>query len=299
MMRNGIEPLSLHWPAEPAASGSQRGRGRRPAYSAHDLIAWYGKWLWIALGLIGLAIGAAVMLAVPPHFQARALVLSVDADEAAVQSDLSIARSDAVVQAIVAHIGASALAARLPAPFDRLLPACIDTACANAFVRSHFDAQPDGDRGTGRVLRLTATSATPATAVAMLDAAVPAIRDIRQAAYVTARAAILGPQLTDAQRDVAATAAAIAELRSRAGVLDIATDIAAATDAAASLARRDSEIRERQAAVQTALATSRSLLADMPEQVPFSREQSSRDAGEESRSTLLRLRLERAHLAQA
>ena len=257
-------PSLLNAAFDPASAGPPR----RRRYHVADLVAlaWHSRWILLAAAVIGIAIGLTLQFVATSTHQASALLLSPDSDPTRVASDLSIARSDALAQVVAAQVG------------------------PNVTIAAQLD-------GPGRVVRLTADDATGADALRALQAAIVGLQAARRGAYVAARADVLMPQFEDARRLEAAIAADAERVRKEAGVLDIGQEIAAIDAAAAGLARRAGELRERQTAVRAELARSRDLLRGTPEQVPYSRELTRNDANDEQRTALLRLRLERAHLA--
>ncbi len=293
-------------PTAPAPRDVAPARG----FSAHDLaaLAWYGRRTVFAAVLVGLAAGAAAAIAWPRQFTATALLMPMAPDDATMRTELSLLRGADIVRGTVERLGAARIVAsfRRADALERLSPTCdaasfgLAVPCAIFLVKSHLRARLDGDLDgaeSGHILRLAATAPDPVFAVVMVEAAISADRDSRRTAFAIARADALAPALSAAQREAALTIAEAARTQEQAGVLDIAQSLAAATAEASAVARRDGEVRERQIAVAAELADTRQSLAASPERVLDMRETSSSDAGEDARAQLLRLRLDRAHMA--
>ncbi len=279
-------------------------------FSGHDVpwLAWRHRWLILGAIAFGLAVsGAEQLWTLPPS--ASALLLARDADEPAMQTELSIFGSQEVLRRAVEQAGPARVLAgyRLPAPLDRLWRTCAGSdhdaisTCAMERVANDMRAAVDGGaRGTdhGRVVRLSARNADVAVAIDLLRAAISAEVGVRRRAYATARADTLRPQLAAAENKLAETTTLISKMHSTNNVLDIRRDIQAVTEAISTVQGSASKVAQRQTAVEAELDKARTLLQRTPEQIPFSKEVATHDTSEASNTELMRLRLERAHLAQ-
>jgi uncharacterized protein involved in exopolysaccharide biosynthesis len=268
---------------------SRQGRGSGGVLSRAPAI-----WL-SALGL-GAVVGGTLAFTNPLTYSATGLLLGVGTDDTRAQDERAIIRSGEVMRGIVERLGAA-----------RLAPACVReavraTACAAEAVKAQMDAQVVGDPNgieTGAMLRLTAIHADPVIAVGMLDAAVAIDRKIWQAAHRADRVDALVPQLAAAQSALDETAAETARIRAEARVTNIAQDLAQAAADTAAITRQDGELRLRQAAAGAELTAAQNALHTVPETVLDSREVSIGDAAtQDSRTLLLQLKLQRAHLTQ-
>jgi uncharacterized protein involved in exopolysaccharide biosynthesis len=286
----------------------------RRGFSAGDWprLAWRHRWLLLASIWVGVSVGAVKsFLSHPPT--ATALLLSRDADGPTMQTEVSIFRSQDILRKAVEQTGPLRVVAgyALPSPLDMLWAPCSGLAgermltCAMALTADDLTADIDGASGIlsfgadrGRVVRLTARNANPSVSVDLLKAAIDAEVVIRRRTYAIARADTLRPQLQEAEDNLTETTNAISRIRSSSNVLDISRDIAAVTQAQSALSGTASRVLQRQTAVQAELAKVRTLLQRTPEQIPFSKEVSTRDTSEASNTELMRLRLERAHLVQ-
>lgn len=325
-MANNEPVIGIRWPGDPIAPGGDRVRrvlppgpvfdaipaapgmptGRRPGFTLRDILAlgWHSRRVITGSMAAGLLCGAIVSVFSPRQYMASSLLLSLGAGDAAMQSELSIVGSDDVIHGAVARVGAQRILVGTgwPQPLDALLPACTATeeACAAAVLKAGLESRIEGRRNgeaAGDVLRLTVHHPDADTTVAALDAVIAANRAVRHAAYVTPRAASLAPQLAMAEQAARETMAEAAHIRTAAGVLDIKSDIAAATAEASALARRVSKLRERQTGVEAERQRVIAQLRSTPERVIASREVRSSEGGETTNALLLQLQLDRAHMA--
>ncbi len=325
-MGNDSAVLGIRWPVDPTENGSPRIGGALPLYetmlssspnqsfqprwfSLADLLklAWHYAGIITACAAAGLLLGIIAGQAFPRLFQASALLYALGADDAAMQGELSILRSDDVLHATVAQVGPTTIITALGRPMLEgiLLPRCAAGTqyerCAASLLKPGLEMLLDGSRGgeqAGRVLRLRARFTDPALTASVLDAAIVADRNARRGAYVTARAATIAPQLQDATAEAMRLASEANAIRKEAGVLDIGLGISAAVTETSSLALRQSEVRERQGAVEAGLAQSRVQLRASPELVVGSREINSGIPAPGLNTLLLQMQLERAHMAQ-
>jgi hypothetical protein len=278
--------------------------GRR-FYSLRDLaaIAWEARRVWLVALAAGVALGAAACLAFPADATASAVVLIEGASDATMRTELAMARSEAVARETVEQVGPARVMRGL-GWLGPWLSGCAGSGmgrgfgCALAAARSRIDARLDDAARGVPVLRLTAAHPDAMTALAMLDAALSGDQILRDQTRRRDPAGWLAPPLASAERDLAATLAEAARVRQQADVLDLGQDMRAASAAAATLAAREREVRARQAAVDAQSGALAAMLRATPARVIDSHEMSSRDAGAEARATLLKLRLDRAHLAE-
>ena len=236
---------------------------------------------------LGSAVGGWLIVVNPARYAATGWLLGLGVDGASPQDERAIAESDAVIDGIVKLVGAR-----------RLAPFCAD--CAAAVVKSDLRAAVPGSPqgiGSAAMLRLTAVHADPAVAAAMVDAAVTMDRQVWSGIHATGHAG-LEDRLAQAQDALADTSKAAARVRAEAHVTVIGQDIAAAAGQAADIARRQGELRLRNAAAHAELAVVRAEQQATPATIQDSREVTTGDPWPETRSMLLQLRLERAHMAQ-
>jgi hypothetical protein len=263
-------------------------RGRRGDFFRRPPVVWAGA---LALGAL---VAGGFALANPRMYSATGLLLGLGADQAASQDERAVISSDEVMRGVVDRVGV-----------DRLAPSCLKAAsrseCALRNAEAHLQVQIVGDATSADaapMLQLTATQPDPAVAVAIVDAAVAADRHVWYLAHKTDQAASLAPQLTAAETALGGTSSAMVQLRSDAHVTNIAQDMANVTADINDITWRDNELRLRQAAANAELAVARTALQAAPATVLGTREVSSGDPGQDTRSLLLQLKLQRAHMAQ-
>jgi uncharacterized coiled-coil protein SlyX len=253
---------------------------------------------------VGAVVGAALTLAAPREYAATGRLVGLESEDAAAQDELSIIHSDSVQRDIVERVGATRILDGLDqAPWRSLFPTCpvgtTATACALTMLQPRLTAEVDATQsGSARVLRLTASHPVPAVAVALVDAAVAADRTVWRGVHATDRASALEPQLAEAEHAISETLAAEARIRADAGVTTITQEMVQSAGQAGDLMHRASQTRERQAAVEAELATTRQMLQGAPATVLDSREVRTGDIAQAVQAALLQLKLERAHMVQ-
>ena len=287
---------------------SQRGEAAAFARGGPDLVArpapaarsrWGRAAGWLAVAMLGAVAGGAATLVNPRDYAAHGLLIGLDGGTP--DGERAVAGSEAVIRSVAAQIGPGRLLTHpgRPAWLARWLAACparrTPAACAAEAVRSRLQITV---AGAGQMLQITARHPDPAVAVAMVDAASTADRDLWREIHAVDHAAPLAGPLAGAERDAAEGRAAAASIRARARVGDIAQDMAEALAARAEIARARSRIQTRQAQIDAELAVDRAALQAAPAMVAESREVSSGAGAQDSRALLLQLKLDRAHMAQ-
>jgi uncharacterized protein involved in exopolysaccharide biosynthesis len=250
--------------------------------------------IWLTALTLGAVVGGSLALTNPLTYTATGWLLGVGTDETAAQDEIAIIRNAEVMRGVVDRLGLSSVA-----------PGCVEQSpamdCAERAVSAALQTRIAGDPNgieSGPMLRLTATHADPLIAVAMLDAAVAIDRKLWREAHLGDRVGALDPQLAAAQSALDDTLAEVARIRAQAHVTNIVQDLALAAADTAAIIKQDGDLRLRQAASGAELQAARNALQTAPETVLDSREVSSGDPGQDSRTLLLQLKLQRAHMAQ-
>ena len=219
-------------------------------------------------------------------------------DAAPLQGDIALLHGDAIANRLVQQIGVVALFPDLAAPhlFGLRPPAPAAEQMHSAAFRAQQRISAVAGPGAG-LLRVS--YADPDRAIAL-----GALRTVI-AAYLQLRVNLVGDQGASRMvaRDSEQTAGQLREidteiqkLRADYQIIDIEQDSAAATARLDDILRRESQVRERQRAVQAELDSAGGALQASPPRVFDAQETSARPL-EEARAALLALRLERDHMA--
>ena len=150
-------------------------------------------------------------------------------------------------------------------------------------------------RVRGGAARLCLLVGAAAAGAGLSVATVAAVAQLRPAGDPLA--ALAGP-LRLAEAEQAATVHEAARVAAQAGVGDVGQGLADQSSALSAIEARGRAIRQRQASLGAEAEAVQSSLAATPPRIVDNRETSSADAGQDGRALLLRLRLDRAHMAQ-
>lgn len=223
-------------------------------------------------------------------------VLSIDGLKA-VQSEIQIATSDEVLRTAVNKVGAGVIYPWLVQPrlFGLLPPRKPSTVEGLAIERLRSDLRVESDAGSN-VIRISLANPERAIAIQTVQAVLDAFLEQRRTIYANSNATFVGREI-DRYRDLLAKLdTQIQDLRSHYDVLDMAQDVVLATNRLDGVVQRQNQVRERQVAVQTEIATIKSNLSGQPETVLDFRETTNNTGNDEARNTLVRLEQQRTHL---
>ena len=290
-------------------------------------IAFYHRRLVIIGVVLGILGGAAAALLTSTQYTADALLMVLIGRESAgpqdvvgigpgsvnidglkvLQSEISIIESVDVIERAVAKIGPALLFPEVAAP--RLLgllparPVEQQKARAAELLRRRLfasDSQNSSSNGLfngSNIMRVTLTMPDRELSVKALAAVIAAYLEQRRSLYATPGSSFLVAELDKTNGQIKQLDDLIQALRTRFNVLDIGQDVGLAGTRLDGLVQRQNGLRERQEAVRSSIATATEKLREQPERVFQSRELSNQTNNDETRNTLLKLQLDRAHLA--
>jgi uncharacterized protein involved in exopolysaccharide biosynthesis/Mrp family chromosome partitioning ATPase len=216
----------------------------------------------------------------------------------AVNSEISIIQSADVIRRAVESVGPGTLFPELghrrlfgllaPIPQER------QVARATELFQAHLRVAAED---ASNIVRISFYDPDRAIAIRAVQALVDAYFAERRLVYASANAAFLASQVSTTSRQLHDIDAQIQRVRDQYQVVDIGQDITLALNRLDSVVTRENQVRERQEAAHTELLGARQELADMPKTVFDSRAVTNQSPTDDSRNTLLRLQVERAHMA--
>lgn len=224
--------------------------------------------------------------------------LAGDALAGQMRGEIALLHSDAVAKRLVQQVGVAALfpdlAARQWFGLRPPLPAAEQMRLASSRVQERIGASAVPG---ATMLTVRYADASRETALRALRTAVDA--------YLGLRVSLTnqGEASRAVSQDVARTAEQLRDIDSQIGqlradyqVIDLEQDTAGATARLDDLTQRESQVRVRQQAVAAEIASTDAALQAAPDRV-FDAQETARQPVEQTRATLLALRLERDHLA--
>ncbi len=301
----------------------------RHALALRDVLAiafYHRRFLFIGLAL-GLLAGGAAALVSRTQYTADTLLIVLIGREAAspadvpgigpgsvnidglkvLQSEISIIESVDVIERALTVVGPTNVFPELAGPrlfgLRPALPPEQQLARAAELLRRRLfasDSQNSSNNSLfngSNIMRVQLTLPDRDLAVRTLGALVAAYLDHRRALYGSPGSSFLVAELDKTATQLAGIEAQIQKVRADYHVLDITQDIALAGTRLDTVVARENGLRERQQAVQAELASTSDALRHLPERVFDSRELTNQAPNDEARNTLLKLQLERAHLA--
>ncbi len=215
-----------------------------------------------------------------------------------VTSEIDIMTSDAVVdqalrsvgpEVLRPGIGKGGLFGLLPGmPPDEQIKASED------WFRDNLRAAVQDETN---VLHVTFTHADSKIAVRSLQALIDAYLDHRRQVYANQTSGYLSNVLETTTKRLQEVDAALAAVKARYQIVDIAQDISATGARIDRIQRRRDELIEAREGVRARIAATQAQLAHEQERVFASNDISNQNSNDESRNTILRMQLERDHLA--
>ena len=320
-----MKPAPLHAPfdeparalAMPAAALAIEPRG---GFVLRDVVAtaFLRRRLLLAAFLVPVALGLVAAAVVPERFIAEGLMIVLGSRESAgaqdiaglgpsvlsvdqpkiVQSEINIILSDDVITDAVRAMGPATL---YPAVADRRLLGLLPPwpqemqvqRAAELFARDlHADVEPNSS-----IVRVQYSFKDRTLAVQALKALFAAYLARRETIFDHGNAEFLSSELARVSAALEGVGRDIEAVKTRLGVLDVhqAFELAGArTDA---LDHRADTVREQQVAAQAQLAAARTRLAEQTNRVFASQETTNQAPNDDSRNALLKLQVERDHLA--
>ncbi len=326
-MSNDTDPEALA-PSVALSTTGRPGPRLRPM-SARDLaaIAFYHRRIVLACVVIGVIIGGLAALATRTQFTASALLIVLIGSDSAspqdvsgvgpgsvnidglkvLQSEISIIESVDVIEQALTKMGPATVFPEVaqrrlfgllpPPPADQQLARAAELLRRDLFAA---DSQNSGNNSLfngSNIMRVSLTLPDRTLALHTLDAVVQAYLDHRRTLYGAQGSRFLLAELDRNRADLTTLEAEIAKVRAQYHVLDITQDIASAGARLDSAVARENAARERLQAVRAELAAATGTLRRVPERVFDSRERTNHPNNDDTRNTLLRLQLERAHIA--
>ena len=225
-------------------------------------------------------------------------VLSIDQPKI-VQSEINIIESEDVVEQVVRSIGPAELypAVARSRLFGLLSATPLDLQVERAtelFLRDlHADVEPNSS-----IVRVTYTYRDRAMAISALRRLLDVYFEQRQAIFQRSNAQFLADELSRVSHSLDTIVTQIHNVKASLGVLDVPQAIQLAAARADALESNADALRARQAGSLAQLAEAQRRLAAQTSRVFASQETTNQAPNDESRNTLLKLQVERDHLAE-
>ncbi len=215
-----------------------------------------------------------------------------------VNSEIDIVLSGDVMRDALRRIGPTTL---FPALGRRrllgLLPALDEEARIRAAERQFRERVGASVQLDTNIVRVAFTFPDRDLAITGLRSVIDAYLAHRRDVFTNANSSFLRTQLDTYTERLKEIDAQITTVKSDHQVLDIKQDVALAGTMLSSLQQRRDQLRERRQAAQSEAEVAAAKLAVLPREVQASREQTNQVSNDDSRNTLLRLQVERDHLA--
>ena len=215
-----------------------------------------------------------------------------------VASEVDIIYSNDVIDQTLRAVGPATLLPGLAQRrwFGLLPPLSPDeqVKSAESWFLSHMRASVQNDTN---ILRVTFTDPDRGLAVRTLAALIDAYMAHRRAVFATTSSRFLTSQLDTYTKQLADIDTQIQQVKSQYDVLDIAQDIAQTESRLQRIQQRRDELAERRRAVAAQVEGAAARLASLPRTVFDSRDRSNQHGNDDSSNALLRLQVDRDHLA--
>jgi uncharacterized protein involved in exopolysaccharide biosynthesis len=276
---------------------------RRMTYRDRLAHAWNHRVIITACMVFGIAIGSLYGFLTPGVFSASAVLAGFKPSDALRETEVAILRSDNVADGIVDQLSVGRVLAnpRLPRLLDMasdfLLAPAVQSDRARAIAIVNDAMTISLEPGGNALMHLAFQHRDAALSRALLDAALSSEAAVRRS--------IRPFQGRSVEVQLAATQGRLAELlgegerlRSRAHVVDIEQTITTALAQNNAIAVREGDLQLRQRAVAAEITKLRELLRVVPNKIFESQQSIRREVGDESRSLLMRLQIERAHVVE-
>jgi uncharacterized protein involved in exopolysaccharide biosynthesis len=225
------------------------------------------------------------------------LNLSVDGLRQA-QSEIDVIQSEGVIERVLSAVGIRTL---YPSVDRRrwlgLLPP-LSPQLRHAKAAARFrDAMRVSVQENSNIVQVAFTHPDRARAIAALEALLNAYLAERRDLFAIETSSFLVAELNQDDASLVAIERRIESLERDGGIVDIKQDMQAAANQRDAIERRRAELRERLAAVQAERAETAAELARQPHDVFAARDSVNQPGNDDSRNALLKLEIERAHVA--
>ena len=215
-----------------------------------------------------------------------------------VTSEIDIITSGAVVDEALRQVGPATLRPGIgeDSLFGLLPGVAADeqVKASEDWLRSYLRV---GVQDETNVLHLTFSHPDRDIAARTLQALIDAYLSHRRQIYANTTSSYLGAELETTTKRLREVDATIAATKARSQVIDIAQDITAVGARVERIQRRRDELAQQRAGAGARITATIVLLAREPERVFASNEASNQNTNDESRNTILRMQLDRDHLA--
>jgi uncharacterized protein involved in exopolysaccharide biosynthesis len=290
-------------------------------------IAFYHRRIVVICVLLGLIVGTAAALYTKTQYTADTLLIVLIGRESAspqdvvgigpgnvnidglkvLQSEISIIESVDVIERALMVVGPAnvfpevagpRLFGLLPArPPEQQLARAAELLRRRLFASDSQNTTTNAQFNGSNIMRVQLTLPDRTMVVRTLGAIVAAYLEHRRELYGSPGSRFLVAELDKTSGQLTGVEAQIERVRAEYHVLDITQDIASAGTRMDAVLARENAARERQQAVQAELASATERRRQTPERVFDSHEATNQAPNDETRNTLLKLQLERAHLA--
>lgn len=302
----------------------------RDFYSLRDVltIAAFHRRI-AALGLaLGLLAGCVALAVTNTQYTASALLIVLIGRESAspqdvvgigpsslsvdglkvLQSEISIIESGEVIERALTVVGPTKVFPELgrrrllgllpPPPAEQVLARAADLLRRRLAAADSQNSSNNGLFNGSNIMRVAVVLPDRDLSIALLNALIGSYLERRSKIYASPGGAFLRTELDKVESQLHDVEAQLQRARSDFKVLDIGQDISLATTRLDQLLSRETGLRERQAAVEAEYGSVTQQLRSLPERVFESRDQTNQPPNDDTRNTLLKLQLERAHLAE-
>jgi len=299
-------------------------------YRLRDIILMFLYHRRIALGglLLGTIIGVGVLLATHTQYTASSLLIVLIGRESAsppdiagvapgsvnidglkvLQSEITIVESVDVIEHALQVVGPEIVFPEVarrrmlgllpPLPPEQQMARAAELTRRWLYGSDSQNASNNAMFNGSNIMRVTLTLPDREVAIRMLQAVVDAYLEQRRQIFANPGSTFLNAELTKVDAQLRGIEAALQKVRVDYHVLNIGQDISLAAARQDALLARESGVRERQQAVQAELASANKQLLSQPQRVFESRDLTNQPTNDDTRNTLLKLQLERAHMVQ-
>ena len=329
---SSVVPASIGGWHEPALEDKEplQAAGRPNFYRLRDIVsmALYHRRIAIGGVLLGTLIGIGILLSTDRQYTASSLLIVLIGRESAsppdiagvgpgslnidglkvLQSEITIVESADVIEHALQVIGPDVAFPKVarrrllgllpPLPPEEQMARAVELTRRWLYGSDSQNSSNNAMFNGSNIMRVSLTLPDRDVAIRMLSAIIDAYLDQRRqifaspgSAFLNAELAKVGGQLTDIET-------ALQKVRVDYNVVNVTQDITLAAARQDALLARESGVRERQQAVLAELASANNQLLSQPERVFESRDLTNQATNDDTRNTLLKLQLDRAHLVQ-
>ena len=302
----------------------------RDFYSLRDLlrIAAFHRRIAAAGLALGLLAGVIALAVTGTQYTAQALLIVLIGRESAapqdvvgigpsslsvdglkvLQSEISIVESGDVIERALTVVGPTKVFPELgrrrllgllpPSPPEQVLARAADLLRRRLAAADSQNSSNNGLFNGSNIMRVAIVLPDRDMSIALLNALIGAYLERRGRIYASPGGAFLRTELDRVETQLHDVETQLQRARGDFKVLDIGQDISLAATRLDQFLSREIALRERQAAVEAEFASVTQQLRSLPERVFESRDQTNQPPNDDARNTLLKLQLERAHLAE-